>query len=477
MTWKFIENKAEFPAEHCLEIVEEVLSHLKNSSQTTPFKDALNEAVRIKGFRGPLKAPVKRVRLKVAELTFRAPWFLALLLNDWIKLHDKLAERVLASLPSRSNTEDDALTPDEVHTAIEEFCAQNGDVPRRNATLMFYLLALDNPFRATRVEPAEDETPAVWGPWLQELQSLPVDSPEWDRLPEFGAKLQTLIEDNQAQRNAARGQLQEALETLSSDAHAVLEYLEWSEDVQMWSSDAVSLADATQLTDSVSNLHAQLTEYWNLRNEPESTLKADQERRDRLDALHVKFNSLYASLRDTFAPSSSPDPAPLSEDGSRQLVSNDPPAELETKSSSSAPDTQKPVGSVRPETSAAADDATRSKDVEEEETIPDEPAQPDEKPARVVQNKPPSQAELGETQNIARMLAEQDDDEHWNGLLWALVAEDDLPAAYWLVCSRTAAGHTHAVPAELLAAVQGADWQLDAPKRLARINLEVEVVR
>ena len=63
------------------------------------------------------------------------------------------------------------------------------------------------------------------------------------------------------------------------------------------------------------------------------------------------------------------------------------------------------------------------------------------------------------------MLAEQDDDEHWNGLLWALVAEDDLPAAYWLICSRAAAGHAHAVPAELLVAVQGADWLLDAPSK------------
>ena len=465
MTWKFIENKAEFPAEHCLAIVEEVLSHLKNSSQMTAFKGALNKAVQVRGFREPLKAPVKQARMNVAELTYRSPEFLALLLSDWIALHDELGERVLAGLPNPYDSETESLTIDEVHAEIEEFCAQNGDVPRPHATLMFYLLALDSPFRAkrNRVELTEDETPAVWGPWLQDLQSLQVDSPEWNRLPEFVARLQTLIEDNQAQRNAVRGQLQEALETLSRDAHAVLEYLEWSEDVQVWSPDAVSLADASRLTDSVSNLHAQLTEFWNLRNEQESTLKADRERRDRLDDLYVEFNSLYSSVRNAFAPSPSPDLAPRPEDGFHQLVSNDPPAKLESKSSPSVPGIQKPVGAVQPETSATTDDATKSKDVEEAETISDEPAQPDEEPARVAQNTPIPQAELGKTQDIARMLAKQDDDEHWNGLLWALVAEDDLPAAYWLICSRTAAGHAQAMPAELLAAAQGADWLLDAP--------------
>ena len=149
--------------------------------------------------------------------------------------------------------------------------------------------------------------------------------------------------------------------------------LEWSEDVQVWSSDAVSLADTSQLTDSVSNLHTQLTEFWNLRNEPKSTLKADQERRNRLDALYVEFNSLYVSLRDAFAPSPSPNPVPLPEDESRQLVSNDPPVEPVSNSSSSAPGTPKSVGAVRSESSAATDDTARLKDVKEAEIIPDEP--------------------------------------------------------------------------------------------------------
>ena len=165
MTWKFIENKAEFPAEHCLAIVEEVLSHLRNSSQMTAFKVALNKAIQIRGFRQPSKAPVKQARSKVAELTYRSPEFLALLLSDWIELHDELGERVLAGLPDLYDSETESLTTDEVHAAIEEFCAQNGDVPRRHATLMFYLLALDSPFRAKRngIELTGDEPPAVWG--------------------------------------------------------------------------------------------------------------------------------------------------------------------------------------------------------------------------------------------------------------------------------------------------------------------------
>src|SRR5262249_48773404 len=75
---------------------------------------------------------------------------------------------------------------------------------------------------------------------------------------------------------------------------------------------------------------------------------------------------------------------------------------------------------------------------------------------------PPSQSEqrvnLRSSREAALALLTNDTDENWQGLLWALIAEDDVPAAYWLARALTAQERFCAVPDWLLSAVQGARW-------------------
>lgn len=63
------------------------------------------------------------------------------------------------------------------------------------------------------------------------------------------------------------------------------------------------------------------------------------------------------------------------------------------------------------------------------------------------------------SQHIAGLLVEDDCEDHWHLLLWALVDEDDLPSAYWLARWLAASGRAPAsVSPGLLAAAQGARW-------------------
>jgi hypothetical protein len=69
----------------------------------------------------------------------------------------------------------------------------------------------------------------------------------------------------------------------------------------------------------------------------------------------------------------------------------------------------------------------------------------------------PSIAEpgLSTARDAARDLLQQDADEHWDALLWALVGEDRLPSAIWLARTRAALGRTVPIPPALLEAVLG----------------------
>jgi hypothetical protein len=66
--------------------------------------------------------------------------------------------------------------------------------------------------------------------------------------------------------------------------------------------------------------------------------------------------------------------------------------------------------------------------------------------------------------DAARLLTEHDGDDYWTQFHWALIAEDDLPGAYWMSASLSAQDRPVSVPAWLLAAAQGGRWvEADSP--------------
>lgn len=63
-------------------------------------------------------------------------------------------------------------------------------------------------------------------------------------------------------------------------------------------------------------------------------------------------------------------------------------------------------------------------------------------------------------QTIATQLQASPEQQDWTRFLWALIAGDDLPTAYWLARALSAMEQPCPVPARLLAAIQAARWLL-----------------
>jgi hypothetical protein len=58
----------------------------------------------------------------------------------------------------------------------------------------------------------------------------------------------------------------------------------------------------------------------------------------------------------------------------------------------------------------------------------------------------------------ADRLKQAVDDDAWDDFIWALIASDDMPAAYWVAQSLEAQGKRPVAPSWLIAAAQGARW-------------------
>ena len=80
-----------------------------------------------------------------------------------------------------------------------------------------------------------------------------------------------------------------------------------------------------------------------------------------------------------------------------------------------------------------------------------------------------------EIQGIAFRAQTASDQEKWTNLLWALIAEDALPTAYWLVRGLQEMKHPCPISADLLAAIQTTRWLL--PNSQAFVYDLADIVR
>lgn len=131
-----------------------------------------------------------------------------------------------------------------------------------------------------------------------------------------------------------------------------------------------------------------------------------------------------------------------------------------------AVDTEEDVAEAL-ETQADGDDEPSSPGVLED-FAPDQKSETSEDPCRVDSSEPVAaeDEQLAVTMPdetpappLVSAAHEQTDAERaWEQFLWSLIADDDVPAAYWVAESLEHQGRRPAVPAWLLEAVQGASW-------------------
>ncbi len=306
-----------------------------------------------------------------------------------------------------------------------------------------------------------------WDRWLEELRALPAEAPEWGGVAAFVATLQQLTEIKRQERDS-RSRLQQALERLVTQCGDELAFFGLT-DVPSWTAKTCLLAEVLTLAAQVEQFQAVLLRYRDLRQQSTTSAAEDRQRRKALDGLDEQITQQHSRLAAVLLPSAS---APLLQQEQSPAPSEEPaPCEKGVPVDLSSPPQPLDTAPASLEPGVLLTPTESTKPVVEVSLL--ESAQPlaDRGSALNVANGagpvvaaegPATTAvlplEFRSPQEAAVLLQRDDCEENWHALLWACIAADDLPMAYWLARSRQASERPSPVPDWLLAAGQGARW-------------------
>ena len=456
-------------------IVEEVLEYRKQLSPdySRPLEESIRKVVSVKGFhRDPLKAPSTLLISEILESSSNS--MVSSIFSAWLELHDELREKAFVFLNSYTLSEATVVTEQEEITAqiwsseeafnkaVTEFQNQYPDFERKNAEITLCLFKYCKQTHTLDKPLDKEETPTVLNQVLCELQDIPADSPEWEPkiFGEFVKNIEELREKKYREREAPREQLRLALSDLKKEKDA-LSFFEFSS-FYSWKAEACSSSEAETLKEEVDVLRNLLVEHQALFLQSSPTKISEKEARDEeLGRKEHKIKDTYGHLESSFAtPQADPEQTesePLTEERKNKksvdalkLSAVLSPENKMEKAQDSFPQLDTKKGTSKefvPETESGENSLSQG-DFDEDRNVPDN-----------------SDAEFPQelllATEVAKLLKENDCEQLWHKFLWALVAEDDLPAAYWLAKSLAESDkYISPVPEDLLAAVQAARWLL-----------------
>lgn len=454
-------------------IVEEVLEcrNQLSPNYSRPLEKSIRKAVRVKGFHhNPLKAP--STLLIPAILESSSDSLVSSICSAWLELHDGLREKAFVFLNSYTLSEATVVVEQEevaaqiwsseetFNKAVKEFQNQYPDFERKNAEIMLCLLKYCKQVSTPDKPIDKEETSIALNRVLRELQSIPADSPEWEPkiFGEFVKNIEELGGKKYREREAPFEQLPLALADLIKEKDA-LSFFEFS-GVYSWKTEACSLSDAKALKEKVDALRSLLVEYRDLLHQPSPTKISEQETRaDQLNKKAHKIKDIYGHLESSFTTPQTGPKQPESEHPTEEKENREPVDALkssvvlspetdieEAQDNSPQPDTKKETFEERVTETKSGESSLSPGDYNEDRDALDN------LDAKVPQGLLPAT-------EVAKLLKKKDCVQLWHKFLWALIAEDDLPAAYWLAKSLGESDkYSSPVPENLLAAVQSARW-------------------
>lgn len=369
------------------------------------------------------------------------------------------------------------------------------------------------PEPAPRGAPAAQEAPApqeqpqqpdLWAAWLEHLRALPAHAPEWDgaAAEDFLAAVRDTAAGKRAERERGRELLRAALASLLAETGDELSYFGYDQ-VAGWSADGVDSLRAAELAADVEQLQAELARHRELSAQPRpARVELARQQRAALDVLEASIAARVGELDTLLAPPPPSDPTPEDDGGSRA-----PEADAEAPGAPETPPEPAreslPAAEGPPETPAEPIELHSSPDEQPDSHappaapgmaahMPDEadagesaaqPHREDQPPADQV-GSAPQPVQAAETFTAADQATSEGADaptaraavagrcsarEHAQHIIdaggagigalqWTLIAEDDLPGAYWLARSLAASASAAPVPSWLIVAVQGARW-------------------
>ncbi|MGA9772307.1 MAG: hypothetical protein WBV94_24960 [Blastocatellia bacterium] len=345
----------------------------------------------------------------------------------------------------------------------------------------------------TACVPQEEASTPRWAKWLELLRAISADAAEWDTTGEFIEALRSLAREKLQERHAVHNRLQLALDALVE--HCAEDIKEFGlADVSFWTVESCPSAEATVASEQAEQLRQAVDTHKEMRQKPTVGVAEYRQRSKDINELEMLITRLHERLVPLLAASSPPEELPPDRDGSRILIKEE---------SHKQESDQEIAPGEAPALSAALMEITTSAPVVEglveikaesatrdAETIYEEPVTNFEKGAASIQADsaaisdsvagevlttnisttieqiPPTDHTsvyepatlLRSSKEVATLLETDDSNENWLALLWAIIAEDDLPAAYWLARSLANEGRDCPMPTWLLAALQGARW-------------------
>ena len=454
-------------------VVREVLGHYKQVSPATSqrLERTFRNHLELRGFRDPMQAPVGHLAREVARRLFHFQAVVKAVLLAWLEIRQNLFEILSDFLDNR---EIPLAGPSDLPDVVEAFQGQFTGFDEDDVVLMLHCIkAFEKPIRPIEETMPEEQPITKWQQWLEELEALPSDSPEWetDRTSAFIEAVRQLSEIKLQEREAPRERLRIALAALADQPDDILTYFGIGA-VSGWTADKCELSEAEVLENQVTELNDALARHRELGHQPAaSEVHENRRRRDELTALEDTILGSYDSLSTIFGTPPSYDPpsepnersrkeetlrketAPTDSDGSSSGS-----REAETREGDSEPDqalqTPSLVDARETGINRSAEAGTSGvclSSGEKNNAPPEEAAVQDEVISEL-------SSDLHSSQEVATLLEVDERDQLWHALLWALVAEDDLPGAYWLARSLNASGRRSPIPDYVLKAAQGARW-------------------
>ena len=341
-------------------VVRRCLEHLGQVSPPTRrcLQAALRKQIKLPGFSDPnqaLKSPKRHLLLsEVINASYRSDVLMGTLLRVWDESHPELHQAILAFLQDSGDPPGEPVTIDtafprvwpqehmlavaatfvQAHTSFVDddaalmMCYVYGRAPIPDELMSGY------DFSGEAAEPSSEEvqdtppgeaspppgisaskeaiavqlTTTVFQDMLTQLVDLPPDAREWDELPVFTERLQSLRDAKLAAREQSRDQLQHALDALFSEAGVSLAW--WGKDVTAWSADRCPWAQANALAQKVQEWQAALLQHEHLR-QPSSRAE-ELARRSAKEALEVEIERGHSELSAVLGPDAPGPVAPRS---------------------------------------------------------------------------------------------------------------------------------------------------------------------
>ena len=266
------------PEESQIAVVRRVLAQWRHASEDQKkfFEQSVNNGPQIAGFREPLRAPDELVKRNVLQKMRFSPQFLGIVLQIWMSSRQELqgvvsnhlsdSEMSINGLDFSASRFSGTWDIESWKQHSRQVVESHNQFTEDDVALMLCCVSgkLPSSEIAPIDEPTDSRQDALFPQWLEELQALPADAPQWQQATDFVASVTEIIHYKEKERHYVV-RLKELLAELKQDFGRELAFFQC--DTDSWSVERLSrrqqsgqpatleeIAELVNLTESLKRL-------------------------------------------------------------------------------------------------------------------------------------------------------------------------------------------------------------------------------